>query len=274
MVQRQVDPRRDPTRFDTLHQNLFVNAPTTTGAARKPWVAGTDDVQIRDEFKESVRKEVEANPLRAVGQMNQLTTQQDAETAAVAADADLHARYPQIASQLSQSQIGQSVVVFAPDFAPQNAPSADFLANWIDNQLPLRTVIEDFALGPADPAYRQLVQDLVRDSAIFPIKDILTAVEALARQKGFSEPDVKTTVANIRSQIEKKPWSWLFNRMSSRTAAFEGQGRCSSARACRRRSGGRRCCTSSSIPMPTPTTAAGWTRPRARACSTRALPRS
>ena len=26
VVQRQVDPRRDPTRFDTLHQNLFVNA--------------------------------------------------------------------------------------------------------------------------------------------------------------------------------------------------------------------------------------------------------
>jgi len=224
-VQRQADPRRDPTRFDTLHQNLFVNAPTTSGAARQAWVAGTTDVQIRDAFRASVLHEVEANPLRAVGQMNQVTTQQDAETAAIAADADLHTKYPQIASQLGQSQIRQSVVVFAPDFTPQNAPSPDFLENWVDNQLPLRTAVEDFALSPADPAYRQLVRDLAQDAAIFPIADILKEVRALAQARGFTPAQVATTVSNIRSQIDNKPWSWLFNRMSSRTAAFEAQGR-------------------------------------------------
>lgn len=223
-VQRQADPRRDPARFDTLHQNLFVNAPTSTGAARQPWVPGTTDVQIRDAFRAAILQDVEANPLRAVGQMNQLTTQQDAETAAVAADADLHAKYPQIASQLSQSQIQQSVVVFAADFTPQNAPSPTFLANWVDNQLPLRTAVEDFALSPSDPAYRQLVQDLTQDAAIFPIAGILTAVGALATSRGFTPAQVATTVANVRGQIDNKPWSWLFNRMSSRTAAFESQG--------------------------------------------------
>ncbi|HEX6862978.1 MAG TPA: OmpA family protein [Thermoanaerobaculia bacterium] len=224
VVQRQVDPRRDPTRFDTLHQNLFVNAPTSTGAARQPWVVGTTDVQIRKEFKDAILAQVKAEPRSAIGVTRQLTTQKDAEAVAIAADVDLHARYPQIAGQLSPSQIQQNVVVFAPDFTPQKAPSPDFLANWVENQLPQRTNVEDFAINPSDPAFQRLVQDLVQDSGVFPIKDILTAVEALARKQGFSEPDVKTTVADIRSQIEKKPWSWLFNRLSSRTGAFESQG--------------------------------------------------
>ena len=224
VVQRKADPRRDPTRFDTLHQNLFVNAPTASGAARQPWVAGTTDVQIRDEFKASVQQQAEANPRSIIGVTRVLTTQQDAETVAIAADADLHVKYPQIPTQLSQSQISQGVVVFAPDFAPQNAPSADFLANWVENQLPQRTNIEDFALSSSDPAFRQLVQSLVQDSAVFPIDKILAAVEALARSQGFSEPDVKTTVKNIRAQIEKKPWSWLFNRLASRTGGFASQG--------------------------------------------------
>lgn len=223
-LQRQADPRRDPARFDTLHQNLFVNAPTATGAARRPWVAGTTDVQIRDEFKASIQQQVDANPRSIIGVTRVLTTQQDAETAAIAADADLHAKYPQMPAQLSQSQIRQSVVVFAPDFAPQNAPSADFLANWVENQLPQRTSIEDFALGSSDPAFQQLVQSLVQDSAVFPIANILTAVETLARSQGFSEPDVRTTVANIRGQIDNQPWSWLFNRLSSRTGGFASQG--------------------------------------------------
>jgi len=153
-----------------------------------------------------------------------LTTQQDAETAAVAADADLHTKYPQIASQLSQSQIQQSVVVFAPDFTPQNAPSPTFLENWVDNQLPLRTAVEDFALSPSDPGYRQLVQDLTQDAAIFPITGILTAVSALATSRGFTPAQVVSTVATVQGQIDNKPWSWLFNRMSSRTGGFASQG--------------------------------------------------
>jgi outer membrane protein OmpA-like peptidoglycan-associated protein len=223
-VMRQVDPRRDPARFDTLHQNLFVNAPTPTGTARQPWAAGTD-VQIRDEFKAHVLHEVETNPLRAVGQMTQRTTQQEAETAAIAADADLHTQYPQLTRQLSRADIHQRVVVFAPDFTPQNAPSADFLANWVDNQLPLRTAIEQFAPDPADPDHQQLVQALVQDSATFPIAAILTEVRRLALAGGMSQPDAEATVVNIRGQIAGQSWSWLFNRMSSRTAAFEGQGR-------------------------------------------------
>lgn len=224
MVQRQADPRRDPARFDTLHQNLFVNAPTTTGAARQPWVAGTTDAQIRTEFKASVQQQVESNPRSIIGVTPSLTTQQDAETAAIAADADLHTRYPQIAAQLSPSQISQNIVVFAPDFAPQNAPSPDFLANWVENQLPQRTAIEDFALNPGDPAFQQLVQSLVQDSAVFPTAGILAAVTTLAQSQGFTPAQVQATVASINGQIANQPWSWLFNRLSSRTSAFESQG--------------------------------------------------
>jgi outer membrane protein OmpA-like peptidoglycan-associated protein len=222
-VQRQADPRRDPARFETLHQNLFVSAPTVTGAARQPWATGTE-AQIRGEFKAHVLHEVEANPLRAVGQMSVVTTQQDAEAAAIAADADLHTKYPQIPGQLSQAAIRQRVVVFAPDFTPQNAPSADFLTNWVDNQLPLRTTIEQFAPDPADPDRRQLAQSLAQDSGTFPIAAILSAVRAIAMSQGMSQPDAQATVVSVRNQIAGKPWSWLFNRMASRTAAFEGQG--------------------------------------------------
>src|SRR5262245_29637315 len=72
-IQRAVDPRSDPTRFETLHQNLFVNAPTTTGGTRQPWVAGTTDVQIKKEFKSSVQQQVEGKPLSLVGTMAQVT---------------------------------------------------------------------------------------------------------------------------------------------------------------------------------------------------------
>ncbi|MFL6201389.1 MAG: OmpA family protein [Thermoanaerobaculia bacterium] len=224
-VQRQADPRRDPTRFDTLHQNLFVNAPTPTGAARQPWVAGTTDAQIRAEFRASVQQQVDARPRSIIGVPPHLTTQQGAESAAIAADADLHTKYPQIPTQLSPSQIRQSVVVFAPDFEPQNAPSADFLANWVENQLPLLTNIEDFALSSTDPAFQQLVQSLVQDSAVFPTANILTAVEALARRQGFTPAEVRITVANIQREIGNQPWSWLFNRLASRTGGFASQGR-------------------------------------------------
>src|SRR6185369_2664738 len=222
-VQRQVDPRSDPARFDTLNQNLFVSAPTPTGAARQPLAAGTG-VQIRDDFKAHVLNEVETNPLRAVDQLTQRTTQLDAETAALAADADLHTKYPQIPGQLGQATIRQQVVVFAPDFTPQNAPSPDFLANWVDNQLPLRTAFEQFAPDPADPDHHQLVQALAQDSGTFPTAGILTAVRTVALGNGMSPTDAAATVASVRSQIAGKSWSWLFNRMSSRTAAFEGQG--------------------------------------------------
>ncbi len=223
-VQRQVDPRRDPARFDTLHQNLFVNAPTPTGAARQPWIAGTTDVQIKDAFRSSVQQQVERNPLSLIGQMSAVTTQQQAETAAVAADADLHTTFPQIPTQLGQTQLRQHVVVFAPDFEPQNAPSADFLANWVDNQLPNRTAIEQFALNPTDPAYRQLVTDLAQDSGRFPLAAILAEVRAEAARRNFTQDETDVTVANVRGELAGKSWSWLFNRLASRTAAFHGQG--------------------------------------------------
>lgn len=222
-IQRVPDQRSEPTRFETLHQNLFVNAPTPSGNPRQAWAKG-NDAQIRKEFRDSILAEVEGNPLRAVGQMNKVTTQSDAEAAAISADADLHAKYPQIAAQLGASAIRGSVVVFAADFEAKNAPSPDFLKNWVENQLPIRTKIEEFAIGPTDPDYVKLVQDLAQDSAVFPIQGILDGVRAVAKAKGFSLQDTQDTVDRVKAQIEKKPWSWLFNRMSSRTAAFEGQG--------------------------------------------------
>ncbi|HEV8579165.1 MAG TPA: OmpA family protein [Thermoanaerobaculia bacterium] len=224
-VMRQVDPRSDPTRFETLHQNLFVNAPTAAGGTRQPWVAGTNDVQIKAAFKASVQQQVEANPLSLVGQMSSVTTQQDAEAAAVTADADLHAKFPQIASQLSQADIRRRVKVFAPDFEPQNAPSADFLANWVENQLPNRTTIDQFAINPPDAAYQRLVTDLAQDSARFPLTGILAGVRAEAVRRGFNQDQTDITVDNIRTELAGKSWSWLFNRLASRTGAFEGLGR-------------------------------------------------
>lgn len=222
-VQRQADPRRDPARFDTLHKNLFVNAPTTSGAARQPWATATG-AQIKKEFKDSVQQQVEGKPLSLVGTMSVTTTQKQAETAVVAADTDLHATFPQIPIQLSQAQLTQHVTVFAPDFEPKDAPSADFLASWVDNQLPNRTAIEQFALNPADADYKQLVSDLVKDSGSFPLAGILTEVRAEAKRRGFTDDEADVTVANIRSELAGKSWSWLFNRLASRTAAFHGKG--------------------------------------------------
>jgi outer membrane protein OmpA-like peptidoglycan-associated protein len=222
-VRRQTDPLTDPTRYDTLHQNLFVNAPTTTGAARQPWVVGTTDVQIRDAFKAHVRQQVETNPGSAIGTMSQVTTQADAEAAAIAADAALHTKYPQIPTQLSQAQIRGSVTVFAADFTPANAPSADFLANWIENQLSIRTNIENFTVSPAE--LQQLVQSLVQDGGIFPISGVLDTVRSNALAQGLEAYEVFEAVGRARSQIQNKTWAWLFNRLSSRSAAFARGGR-------------------------------------------------
>ncbi|MDH3402142.1 MAG: OmpA family protein [Acidobacteriota bacterium] len=223
-VRRQVDAHEDPARFETVHQNLFVNAPTTTGAARQPWVAGTTDVQIESDFRASVQAEVEANPLRVVGSMSAVTTQADAENAAIGADADLHAAFPQIPTQLSEAQLRGRVTVFAPDFAPQNAPTADFLANWIDNQLPLRTTIEDFDLDPGDPDYQRLVNGLATSSATFPVAGILASARTIMASQGWTAAQIASGIAGLRADLAGKSWSWLFNRMASRTAAFHGQG--------------------------------------------------
>ncbi|HET9228881.1 MAG TPA: OmpA family protein [Thermoanaerobaculia bacterium] len=225
LVQRTPDQRRDPARFETLHENLFVAAPTQTGAPRKTWEGAKSEAQILKEFKDSILQEVERNPLRAVGQMKRATTQQDAETAAIDADKDLHARYPQIPAQLSEASIRGRVTVFAPDFEPQNAPSGDFLGNWVDNQLPIRTSLEEFDLDPGHADYKKLVQSLAKDTATFPIDNIVAAVRTLAEKQGLHELEVLEIELRTRSQIEKKSWSWLFNRLSSRTAAFEGHGK-------------------------------------------------
>lgn len=223
-VQRDVDPLRDPDRFDTVHQRLFVDAPTAAGAPLQPWTAGSA-ARIQGELKTSVMQEIEANPLRALGVLQQTTTRQDAEAAAIDADALLHARFPQIPTQLSQADIRSRVTVFASDFAPQDAPSADFVANWIDNQLPRRTAVEELAPDPADPDHRTLVANLAGDSALFPTAGILAAVRTLLQSQGWTPQDIATRVATVRGEIAGKSWAWLFNRMASRTAAFEGQGR-------------------------------------------------
>lgn len=116
------------------------------------------------------------------------------------------------------------MVVFAPDFTSQSAPSPDVFENWVDNQLPLCTAIEDFPLSPTDSACQQLVRDLGQDAGIFPTKGILTAVRALAESRQFGPRQVLATVARVSSQRASRSWSWLFNRTSSRTAAFAGQG--------------------------------------------------
>jgi outer membrane protein OmpA-like peptidoglycan-associated protein len=224
-VQRAPDQRSDPARFETAHQNLFVKSPTLSGKTPDPWQKGTTDAEIRKEFRDSILGEIQGSPLRAVGQMNKVTSQTDAETAAVSADVDLHAKYPQIPKQLGAAAIRGSVVVFAADFEPKDAPDPDFLKNWVENQLPLRTKIEEFAISPKDPDYVALVKDLAQDSAVFPIDPILDGVRAFAASKGWSADETRVTVERVQKQIEKKPWSWLFNRMSSRTAAFEGQGK-------------------------------------------------
>ena len=219
-VQRTLD---DPARFDTVHQSLFVNAPG--GGARQPWVSGTTDVQIISAFKQHVQQELETNPMRVVGSVSTPTTQSGAEAVAVQADTDLHVRFPQIPTQLTPAQVRGRVTVFAPDFAPANAPSADFLANWIDNQLPMRTNIETFAIASTDPDYRAVVNALATDSTIFPIAGVLAEVANIAANQGQSPSDVALTVATVRAQIQNRSWSWIFNRMASRTAAFHGQGR-------------------------------------------------
>lgn len=207
-----------------MHENLFVKAPTQSGTPLQTWDPKVDRPRIVKDFKAHVQTELEGNPGRAFGWVKTQTTQADAEAAAVSADGDLHAKYPQIPRQLTSAEIRAKVTVFAPDFEPKNAPSGDFLANWIENQLPMRTDFEDFAVPGAEQ--KKVVDTLVKDSSTFPITGVLNKVEQIARKATPKDPaKVFRTVDHVRTQIENQPWSWVFNRMSSRTAAFEGSGR-------------------------------------------------
>lgn len=225
VVRRQPDPRSDPARFERLHESLFVTTATPSGTPPVPWVAGTETTIVR-QFKESIEREMEASPSAFVGTVDRQTTERQAEADALAGEARLQATYS-LPTRLAETAIRQAVVVFAPDFEPADAPSADFLENWVDNQLPRRTDVETFDLQPTDPRYRAIVTGLAGDSGTAPFAPLERGIRRqLAALRPPPTPDeIDGYVEAYRRQVGGKSWSWLFNRKASRTGAFEGQGR-------------------------------------------------
>jgi hypothetical protein len=74
-IARAID---DPHRFETVHQNLFVDAPGAGSQMRQPWRADSG-AHIIQQFKNAIQQQIDNRPRSVMGTITVRTTQADAE---------------------------------------------------------------------------------------------------------------------------------------------------------------------------------------------------
>jgi outer membrane protein OmpA-like peptidoglycan-associated protein len=218
------DPKSDPQRYEKLHKSLFVHAAVKGSSVQLlPWTAGTADL-IKRQFKNAIIDLVKKRPRKAVGGIKRLTTKPLAEADMIRADKVLRSVFPQIGTKKSEKELRSKTIVFQPDFGPGKGPAPDLLVNWIGDRLPKTTDIKKYRIATTSTPYRQLVNDLATDKGIFPIDDILKTISAMISGQTVSIGHYEWLMAKYRKELQNKSWAWLFNRLLSRSAAFEGEG--------------------------------------------------
>jgi outer membrane protein OmpA-like peptidoglycan-associated protein len=181
LVQRDPD-HEDPGRFGAVHQALFVKAPS--GGAQIPWVDATaagpgSAGVVAKQFKDRFRQLIKVNPMKTGGVVPVKTTQSDLEADALQADKEIHARFPQIATTMTESALRGAVSLLSE----AQTASEDFLLQWLDNRLSMMTDVDDYAIDTADPRYQRLLKDLLADSEIGKDLRVLASRQAAFHQE-------------------------------------------------------------------------------------------
>jgi len=177
-IQRDVD---DPGRMADIHHNLFVSAPGTGGAPRRPWVdatgaGGGTAAEIIGQAKTSVQNLKKSNPTAVGGTIPTQTTEADLDAAAVAINQRIRQQFPQITTAVSDRQISDAVSVLSPSVTSD----PDFLHQWLANKLIGWTDIELYEILETDPRFIAMLDSLLADP------DVGADLHTLAtRQSGY-----------------------------------------------------------------------------------------
>jgi outer membrane protein OmpA-like peptidoglycan-associated protein len=209
----------DPGRFETVHQNLFVDAPGTGVQAQQAWSAGATTA-ITQQFEVAIQGQIEADPESVMVPVRERTLEADAESDADDAQRRLTARYPQISSPLSTSQLQAAVSVL-----PLNQlPSVDFVEQWVENQLYNLTDIGDFAISPGDPDYRSLITGIASNATPFDFTTAFANLRIELASRQWTPQQINIVVGNLQQQFSSTSWADVLAIRAGRVAAFAEEG--------------------------------------------------
>jgi len=165
-IQRTAD-QEDPNRYRTIHENLFVRAPS--GGTLQQWVdpaTGTPGTAqaIITQFKNRLQTLMAANPGAVGGTIRTNTTESAAETDAISVDQTIRNHFSHITTQLSESQIRSAIGILSSS----QTSDPDFLREWLSNRLSMWTNVDDFNIQETDTRFQQMLNTLLADSFAGP----------------------------------------------------------------------------------------------------------
>jgi hypothetical protein len=192
-VAARVSPRiqaelEDPDRMANVHQDLFVSAAGTGGAARRAWRdrTATDEGtagEIIQQAKTRVQQIVHDNPASIGGSVPTQTTETDLDADAVAVNQRIRRQFPQITITASNQQIRDAVGVIGSSLTDDPA----FLHQWLANKLVGWTDIELFNISETDPRFVAMLDALLADTDIGHTLHVMaTRIAGFQRGEGTS----------------------------------------------------------------------------------------
>jgi hypothetical protein len=216
MIQRQ-QSLDDPARFQTVNQNLFAGTPS--GREAQTWEADTEALIIR-QFKASVQTQIDQRPTTILGGVTQRTTEADAETDALAANDRIVARFPEISSRLSETQVRTAVEMIPVDQALDRA----FMAQWLENQLIGRTSISDYTVDNNNPAFQGVINSILSDTGAFDLNAAFATLRQQQEDAGVETSEIDAIIAGERRRIGSPTWVSILQILANRQGAFAQQG--------------------------------------------------
>ncbi len=178
--------REAPSRYSTIHENLFVRAPS--GGTLQQWVNSSQGVPgtaqaVITQFKNTLRAYVASRPASVGGSVPTRTTESAAESDAIGVDQSIRNRFPQITTQLSEAQIRSAVGILSPS----QTSASNFIRQWLGNRLSMWTDVDDYNIRETDPRYQQMLTDLLADSYAGPhIRTLVSRQSAFVETSGSS----------------------------------------------------------------------------------------
>ena len=219
--QKIIQPLLDkdnPTRFETIHQNLFKNSPGTGGnKSPQSWEKKTGGVIIR-EFKKVIQQQVNKNPLSVMGNVPSLTTEAEADADALLVNQRIQKRFPQISTGLSAKKVKDTVSVIP---ANQHVEPALFL-QWLANKLIGETSITTYGVSESDARFKKVMKALANDRKNFDFDTALNQMRMNLKSEGVSDDEIVKTMYQCRKKVQGNSWSWVLQTLASRTSMFIG----------------------------------------------------
>jgi outer membrane protein OmpA-like peptidoglycan-associated protein len=209
----------DPARFETVHRNIFVEAPGVGRAQRQAWTDAAA-THITRQFRDALQQSVDQRPLSVMGQVRERTTESAAEQDAERANQRILAQYPYIPGSLSRTEIQSAVTVLPPG----QTPDEDFVKQWLANRLIRWTDIEDYDIGEQETAYDEFLTDLVRDQRPFDFTAALQTLQTIIANQ-VSDPAQRPAYLRVhQQQVANKTWSWVIATIAGRVGAYAEEG--------------------------------------------------